>query len=67
MNMDDVITYGRAFKSGDVVLLRAKRPMSAQQMSIVCQHVRDAFDATGIRFIVIPSDFDIVEKSEETK
>ena len=64
MSINDAIQYGRAFKPGDVIVLRSKRPMRREQIEDSMRALKLAYDVTGVKFVLIPSEFDIIEKSD---
>lgn len=62
--MDDVIQYGRAFREGDVVLLRPRRPVSQAQAAQLGDQLRAVQRETGVTLLLLPFDVDVIERAD---
>ena len=48
------------FRAGDVVLLRWREPMSLAAMDRMNAQLKDLSDETGVKFVLLGSDIDVI-------
>lgn len=56
-----VITEGRAYHRGDVVILRMRENVRPESWERVHMMLRDLREKTGVEFVLISSDVEVVE------
>ena len=60
-DLNEVVQHGRAFRSGDVVLLRSRLPISREAHERFREMMADLEAETGVRFVLLSHDIEVVE------
>jgi hypothetical protein len=55
----------RAFKPGDVIVLESERMLSAEQMRVTRERLKEFIDDTGVKIILLDAGMHVVTREEE--
>lgn len=60
---DFVVTEGRAYHAGDVVILRARRSLTGDEQERARAILNDITQNTGVSFVLLMQEMEVVEPS----
>lgn len=62
-----VITQGRAYHAGDVVVIRMAYPLTEQEMARITDRFADVSAETGVKFVLLDPALTVVEPEAPRK